>query len=37
VDNRPTLRRAILTEPEPEAVMRLLAIWFEQPLKEQAA
>ena len=36
-DDRPTLRRAILTEPEPEAVMRLLAIWFEQPLKEQAA
>jgi len=35
--DRPHLRRAILTEPDPDAVLRLLALWFEEIPEEQAA
>ncbi|WP_018699933.1 tRNA dihydrouridine synthase DusB [Amorphus coralli] len=35
--DRPQLRRAILTECDPEAVLRLLILWFEEIEMEQAA
>lgn len=35
--DRPHLRRAILTESEPTAVLRLLSVWFDETPKEQAA
>ena len=35
--DRPQLRRALLTEFDPDAVLRLLALWFEETPVEQAA